>query len=50
MVFTRNNNKYILSLATFFNFMLVDRNNVFLNFIAKLEEAPQQWKESVAVV
>lgn len=50
MVFTRNNNKYILSLATFFNFMLVNRNYVFLNFIPKLEEPSQQWKESVAVI
>jgi hypothetical protein len=39
-----------LSLATFFNFMLVDGNNVFLNFIPKLEGPSQQWKESVAVV
>lgn len=50
MVFIRNNNKYILSLATFLNFMLVNRNNVFLNFIPKLEEPSQQWKKSVAVV
>lgn len=50
MVFTRNNNTYILSLAMFLNFMLVNRNNVFLNFITKLEEPSQQWKESVAVV
>jgi len=50
MVFTRNNNKYILSLATLLNFMLVDRNNVFLAFIPKLEEPSRQWKESVAVM
>jgi hypothetical protein len=56
MVFTRNNNKYILSLDIFFlflfffYFMLVTGNNVFLNFILKLEEPSQQWKESVALV
>jgi hypothetical protein len=51
VVFPRNSNKYILSPAMFFfNFILVNRNNVFLNFTPKLEEPSRQWKESVAVM